>query len=171
STLAPANNGLDADYKNADGGVGDISVSGRDLGAFKSPSLRNVEHTAPYMHDGRFDTLEKVIDHYSKEVKPHPNLDPRMRPLNFTDSEKAALVAFLKTLTDHNFLKDPKFSDPFQERVPSNRQGARHAKHQTVADRRLDGGACVGRSERDAAPPGKERPRAGVSRTGSPRCG
>src|SRR5262249_31078907 len=101
--IAPANNGLDADHKNTDGGVGDITLNGRQIGLFKSPSLRNVEHTAPYMHDGRFDTLEKVIDHYSKEVRPHPNLDPRMRRLNFTDSEKAALVAFLKTLTDQKF--------------------------------------------------------------------
>ncbi|HKB38683.1 MAG TPA: cytochrome c peroxidase, partial [Gemmataceae bacterium] len=114
SMIAPANNGLDADFKNADSGVGDITLSGRDIGAFKSPSLRNVEFTAPYMHDGRFNTLEKVIDHYSKEVKPHPNLDPRVRRLNFTDSEKAALVAFLKTLTDQKFLTDPKFSDPFR---------------------------------------------------------
>jgi cytochrome c peroxidase len=80
------------------------------------------------MHDGRFDTLEKVIDHYSKGVELHPNLDPRMRQLNpdspnvnpaprhlnFTDSEKRALIAFLKTLTDQTFLTDPKFSDPFQ---------------------------------------------------------
>jgi cytochrome c peroxidase len=114
SMIAPANNGLDADYKNPDGGVGDITLNGRQLGQFKSPSLRNVERTAPYMHDGRFDTLEKVIDHYSTGVKPHPNLDPRMSRLNFTNSEKAALVAFLKTLTDQRFLTDPKFSDPFQ---------------------------------------------------------
>ena len=114
SMIAPANNGLDADYKKADGGVGDITLDDRQIGSFKSPSLRNVEHTAPYMHDGRFDTLEKVIDHYSKGVQPHPNLNPRVRRLNFTDSEKAALVAFLKTLTDRKFLTDPKFSDPFQ---------------------------------------------------------
>jgi cytochrome c peroxidase len=63
--IAPANNGLDADLKNADGGVGDITLNGRDLGRFKSPSLRNVEHTAPYMHDGRFGTLDRVIEHYS----------------------------------------------------------------------------------------------------------
>jgi cytochrome c peroxidase len=112
--FTPANNGLDEDYKKADGGVGDITLNGRDIGLFKSPSLRNVAHTAPYMHDGRFDTLEKVIDHYGKEVKAHPNLDPRVRRLNFTDSERAALVAFLKTLTDQKFLTDPKFSDPFQ---------------------------------------------------------
>jgi cytochrome c peroxidase len=114
SMFAPANNGLDEDFKTADGGVGAVTLNGREIGLFKSPSLRNVERTAPYMHDGRFDTLEKVIDHYGKEVKPHPNLDPRMRRLNFTDSEKAALVAFLKTLTDQKFLADPKFSDPFR---------------------------------------------------------
>jgi cytochrome c peroxidase len=114
STIVPENNGLDADYKNADGGVGDITLNGRQIGLFKSPSLRNVEHTAPYMHDGRFDTLEKVIEHYSKEVKPHPNLSPRVRRLKFTDSEKAALIAFLKTLTDQKFLTDPKFADPFR---------------------------------------------------------
>jgi cytochrome c peroxidase len=113
SMIAPTNNGLDADFKTADGGVGAITLNTREIGLFKSPSLRNVERTAPYMHDGRFDTLEKVIDHYSKEVKPHPNLDPRMHRLNFTDSEKAALVVFLKTLTDQKFLTDPKFSDPF----------------------------------------------------------
>jgi len=112
--IAPANNGLDADPKIADGGIGDITLNGRDVGRFKSPSLRNVEHTAPYMHDGRFSTLDKVIDHYGKEVKPHPNLDPRMQRLKFTDSEKAALIAFLKTLTDQKFLTDPKFSDPWK---------------------------------------------------------
>jgi cytochrome c peroxidase len=112
--IAPENNGLDADLKSADGGVGDITLDGRQFGRFRSPSLRNVERTAPYMHDGRFDTLEKVIDHYSKGVQPHPNLSPRARRLNFTDSERAALVAFLKTLTDQKFLTDPKFSDPFQ---------------------------------------------------------
>jgi cytochrome c peroxidase len=114
SMIAPANNGLDEDYKKTDGGVGDITLNPRQIGLFKSPSLRNVERTAPYMHDGRFDTLEKVIDHYGKGVKAHPNLDPRVRRLNFTKSEKAALVAFLKTLTDQKFLTDPKFSDPFQ---------------------------------------------------------
>jgi cytochrome c peroxidase len=110
----PMNNGLDADPRISDGGVGDITLNSRDIGQFKSPSLRNVEHTAPYMHDGRFSTLDKVIDHYSKEVKPHPNLDPRMHRLNFTDSEKSALIAFLKTLTDQKFLTDPKFSDPWK---------------------------------------------------------
>jgi cytochrome c peroxidase len=113
---APRNNGLDADYTKSDGGVGDITLDGSQVGLFKSPSLRNVEFTAPYMHDGRFATLEAVIDHYSKDVKPHPNLDGRLRRrFNFTDGEKAALVAFLKTLSDRKFITDPKFSDPFQD--------------------------------------------------------
>jgi cytochrome c peroxidase len=112
--ILPANNGLDDDIRTSDGGIGEITLSGGDLGRFKSPTLRNVEVAGPYMHDGRFATLDAVIDHYSHDFKPHPNLDFRMRPLNFTDSEKAALVAFLKTLTDERFLTDPKFSDPFQ---------------------------------------------------------
>jgi cytochrome c peroxidase len=112
--ILPANNGLDASAREADGGIGDITLAPPDLGRFKSPSLRNVEVAGPYMHDGRLPTLEAVIDHYSRDFKPHPNLDFRMRPLNFTDSEKAALVTFLKTLTDQVFLTDPKFSDPFQ---------------------------------------------------------
>src|SRR5262249_6386160 len=114
-TNRPLNNGLDRDTKNSDGGVGDVTLKPSDVGLFKSPSLRNVELTSPYMHDGRFDTLEKVIDHYSRDVKPHPNVDGRLRrPLNFNDAEKAALIAFLKTLSDPKFVTDPKFSDPFQ---------------------------------------------------------
>ena len=113
--IRPQNNGLDADPKNNDGGVGDLTLNGAQVGLFKSPSLRNVEFTAPYMHDGRFATLEAVIDHYSTGVKRHPNLSGRLRRrLNFTTEQKAALVAFLKTLSDKKFITDPKFSDPFQ---------------------------------------------------------
>ena len=110
----PLNNGLDADVKKSDGGVGDATLRTSEVGLFKSPSLRNVELTAPYMHDGRFATLEAVIDHYTRDVKPHPNLDGRARRPNLSRAEKAALVAFLKTLTDPKFIADPKFSDPFQ---------------------------------------------------------
>jgi len=81
---------------------------------FRAPTLRNIAVTAPYMHDGRFATLEAVIDHYSSGGKNHPNKDVRIQPMHFTDSEKAALVAFLKTLTDPTFLADPRFSDPFE---------------------------------------------------------
>jgi cytochrome c peroxidase len=112
--VEPVNTGLDEDTEHADGGVGDITVNARDVGRFKSPSLRNVEVTGPYMHDGRFSTLDAVLEHYSSGGKKHPNKDVRIQPLRLTNSEKAALTAFLKTLTDRKFLEDPKFSDPFQ---------------------------------------------------------
>jgi cytochrome c peroxidase len=109
----PTNNGIDDDPVSADGGVGEMTLSPGDVGRFKSPSLRNVAVTGPYMHNGRLTTLDAVVDHYSSDFKRHPNLDGRMRPLNFTVREKAALVSFLHTLTDEQFLNDPKFSDPF----------------------------------------------------------
>ena len=112
--LAPVNNGLDDDAESADGGVGDITLNPGALGQFKSPSLRNVEFTSPYMHDGRLSTLDAVIDHYSTGGKKHPNKDPRMLPMHFTASEKEALIAFLRTLTDSKFLTDPKFANPFE---------------------------------------------------------
>jgi cytochrome c peroxidase len=113
----PANTGLRAKDPTADGGVADVTLRAADLGSFKSPSLRNVEVTAPYSHDGRFATLEALIDHYSDNPIFDPNLGYMMPvgPLNFTTSEKAALIAFLKTLTDRTFLTDPRFSNPFVE--------------------------------------------------------
>lgn len=109
------NNGLDGDVRKSDGGVGDITLNPTQIGRFKSPSLRNVEFTGPYMHDGRFAKLEDVIEHYSRGIKQHPNLDGRLRrPMNFDNRDKAALVAFLKTLSDVQFINDPKYSDPFQ---------------------------------------------------------
>jgi len=74
--------------------------------------------TAPYGHDGRFKTLEALIDHYSDIVIASPGhdyYDAPSEPLRFTRSEKAALIAFLNTLTDEKFLTDPKFSNPFSE--------------------------------------------------------
>jgi cytochrome c peroxidase len=109
----PVNTGLDADTRQPDGGVGDITLNPREVGLFKSPSLRNVEVTGPYMHDGRLPTLDDVLDHYSSGGKNHPNKDIRVQPLNLTATEKTALVAFLKTLTDPHFLRDPRFADPF----------------------------------------------------------
>jgi cytochrome c peroxidase len=91
-----------------------------NYGNFKVPSLRNIAVTAPYMHDGRFQTLEEVIDHYDHGIKMTPNLSWALRDyngplqLNLSDLEKKALVAFLKTLTDEQYLTDPKFSDPFK---------------------------------------------------------
>ncbi|MGF1581596.1 MAG: cytochrome-c peroxidase [Gemmataceae bacterium] len=119
----PANNGIDGTLKVVDGGLGDITLNSFQFGEFKSPSLRNVEVTAPYMHDGRFETLEEVIDHYDKGVKNHPNLDRRLRGRNrrlkLNQRQKQALVAFLKTLTDHELLNDPKYSNPFEKHISS----------------------------------------------------
>jgi cytochrome c peroxidase len=94
--------------------------AGAGGGRFKSPSLRNIAIRAPYMHDGRFATLEEVIEHYDNGVQFSPNLSPALvaapgQPLRLglTAEEKAALVAFLNTLTDVAFLTDPRFADPF----------------------------------------------------------
>jgi cytochrome c peroxidase len=111
--IAPAvfNNGLDAT----------ITDAGAGGGRFKAASLRNIELTAPYMHDGRFATLEEVVEHYDNGVRASPTLDIGLRGiggqprrLNLSPSDKAALVAFLKALTDQTFITDPRFSDPFR---------------------------------------------------------
>lgn len=82
---------------------------------FKTPSLRNVEVTLPYMHDGSYTTLQKCIDHYT-QAKPNPiNLDPLLQqPMQLSTQDELDLIAFLKTLTDHTFLNDRRFSDPNQ---------------------------------------------------------
>lgn len=105
------NIGLDIVYK--DNGLGN--------GKFKIPSLRNIELTGPYMHDGRFKTLEEVVNHYTNGIKPHQHLDVKftdgkgnVKPLNLNSIEKKAIIAFLKTLTDQEMTKDPKWSNPFR---------------------------------------------------------
>jgi len=117
---ASANNGLDVVYE--DKGRYDVTSFSGDKGVFKVPVLRNIELTAPYMHDGRFATLEDVVDHYSENIQAHPNLDFQLqenfsgnpRRMNFSDDEKEALVAFLKTLTDYDFIAESKFTSPFK---------------------------------------------------------
>jgi cytochrome c peroxidase len=76
-----------------------VTKDPKDKGAFKVPTLRNIEMTAPYMHTGAFDTLDEVVDFYNKGGGSHPNKSPKMLPLNLTDAEKKDLVAFLKALT------------------------------------------------------------------------
>ncbi len=116
-----ANNGLELDY--ADKGVGGVTNRANEMGVFKVPFLRNIALTAPYMHDGRFATLEEVVEHYNSGVQMHPNLHPFLKHplqpsqpkrLNLSSQEKAALVAFLRTLTDESFVKQARFSDPFK---------------------------------------------------------
>ena len=70
-----------------------------DQGAFKTPTLRNIAQTAPYMHDGSQKTLEEVVEFYNKGGEPNPNIDEEMRPLHLTDQDKKDLVAFLQSLT------------------------------------------------------------------------
>jgi len=141
SGLSDASNvGLEMDY--VDNGVLGTADSGEPLdGWFKVPSLRNIEFTAPYMHDGRFATLEQVIEFYNNGVQPHPQLSTMLREhtdggffslgtelgsaaaidplgrqplrMHMTEPEKRALITFMKTLSDDGFIRDPRFSDPF----------------------------------------------------------
>ncbi len=113
------NNGLDA--TTIDKGYGNVTGNPADDATFKVTSLRNVELTSPYMHDGRFKTLEEVIEHYSTGVQNHPNLSQQLklpngqpRNLNLSAADKAALVAFLKTLTDLSVTTDVKYANPFK---------------------------------------------------------
>jgi len=114
AVIDPLNNGLDASIDMPDGGVGDITLEPRDLGKFKSPQLRNVEVTGPYMHDGRFHSLDEVVEHYSSGVALHPNLSGEgLRRFHFDERQKQALVAFMKTLTDPLFLTAKEYSNPY----------------------------------------------------------
>jgi cytochrome c peroxidase len=114
------NNGLQQTM--TDIGYGKVTGSSLDNGKFRAPSLRNIAQTAPYMHDGRFKTLEEVIEFYNSGVNQNsPNVSPLMlkqnRPhgsLNLTPQQKSDLVAFLKTLTDSEFLNNESFQDPNQ---------------------------------------------------------
>lgn len=111
--IFPTNNGLDLVY--ADKGIGALTGDGFDNGRFKPPSLRNVALTGPYMHDGRFATLQDVLEHYSSGIQSHKNLGSFLpeRGLDLTTRQRNAIEAFLHTLTDLAFISDPKFSDPF----------------------------------------------------------
>ena len=113
------NNGLDTDAGFTDLGRFAVTNDPLDKARFKVPSLRNVALTPPYMHDGRFETLEEVIEHYATGVNTSSTLDELMfhniEPggLQLTEQDKADLVAFLKALTDETFLNDARFSSPF----------------------------------------------------------
>ena len=99
------NNGLDA---NPEEGYAKYTKESYDIGKYKTVSLRNVAITAPYMHDGRYKTLKEVLDFYSGHVNSNsPNLDPNMEhlgPIDLTETEKEAIIAFLNTLTDEKYL-------------------------------------------------------------------
>lgn len=112
------NNGLDADGQHKDEGRKKASEKAGDLGKFKVTSLRNIALTAPYMHDGRFNTLEEVLEHYNNGIKKSATLDPaldatRNTGLRLSTQDKADIIAFLNTLTDNSLITDQRFSDPF----------------------------------------------------------
>ena len=116
-----ANIGLNDIY--SDEGLSKTTGNATDAGKFKIPSLRNVSLTGPYMHDGRFSTLEEVMEHYSDKIATHPNLDMRLRDgngmarkMSISESERQALIAFLHTLTDYEVAADPKFANPFKSK-------------------------------------------------------
>ncbi|NNK89085.1 MAG: cytochrome C peroxidase [Saprospiraceae bacterium] len=109
------NNGLDEaeDFSDfADLGHGKVTGIPFDNGRFRIPTLRNIVHSAPYMHDGRFQTLEEVLDHYNSGGKPSPNKDPLIQPLGLTQEHLDAVLVFLHTLTDETFMNNPEFADP-----------------------------------------------------------
>jgi len=85
----------------ADSGRALVTGQAVDVGAFKTPTLRHVTRTAPYMHDGSLATLEEVVDFYDDGGHANPYLDQRLRPLGLSDRDKAALLAFLRALEGH----------------------------------------------------------------------
>jgi cytochrome c peroxidase len=111
------NNGLDSAF--VDDGRQNATNNASDKGKFKVPSLRNVEITAPYMHDGRFSTLEQVVEHYNTGMKNSATIDPALiYPLNnggllLSSQDLQDLVAFLKTLTDDDLRTNTEYSSPF----------------------------------------------------------
>lgn len=111
------NNGLDSDESFSDLGLYQTTRSDFDKAKFKTPTLRNIEVTGPYMHDGRFETLEEVLDHYNFGGHFSSTIDPLMKNMGegllLSEADKEALLAFLKTLTDDEFLTNPEFGNPF----------------------------------------------------------
>ena len=119
------NIGGNGDFPAGNQGLFELTERLMDRGKFRAPSLRNVELTAPYMHDGSVATLEEVLDHYAAGGRnitsgPHagdgrlnPNKSELISRIDLSAQDKADLVAFLKTLTDHDFITNPKFANPF----------------------------------------------------------
>ena len=107
------NNGLTLDTTLNDFGRMKITQNSKDSLKFKVPTLRNIEFTFPYMHDGRFKTLNEVVKHYNSGIQKSKTLSkPLQKPMNLSDNERTELIAFLKTLTDKEFLFNPKYGFP-----------------------------------------------------------
>lgn len=112
----PRNTALYTVYK--DIGLARATGKDEDVGKFKTPTLRNVALTAPYMHDGSIRTLREVVQHYNRGGEPNLNADALIRPLGLTDQEVDDLVAFLEALTDTSFTTNPALQ------APGNKGGA-----------------------------------------------
>ncbi len=110
------NTGMYYNSQFADRGRYRVTLDWNDNMKFRVPSLRNIEHTAPYMHDGRFYTLDAVMNFYSDNVEDQPNLDPLLKQnghigIPMTSQEKQNIITFLKTLSDNSFITNPKFAE------------------------------------------------------------
>lgn len=115
-------------YPEPNRGVFEITGKKKDMGRFRAPSLRNVGRTAPYMHDGSIATLEEAVDHYAAggrliaegplagDGRKNRHKDPLIAPIDLSARDRADIVAFLLTLNERDFSKDPRFSDPFKRR-------------------------------------------------------
>lgn len=119
------NNGLQPRYGFGDSGRATITRKEEDLGKFKVPSLRNLKYTAPYMHDGRFNELYEVVEHYTSQKYPSPSLDASVKFIYLSPKQKTDLLAFLNTLNDEDFVKDTRFRDSEAKTDASN---AHHIK-------------------------------------------
>lgn len=108
------NNGLSVNLNYQDSGRQHITRDPQDIYKFKTPSLRNIAKTGPYMHDGRFSTLKQCLDHYTNGITNMTNLDPLLQSgsIPLSSQDKDDIIAFLNTLTDYKFLGDKRFADP-----------------------------------------------------------
>lgn len=113
STYQFANNGLPIDSTLNDWGRVKITQNPADSFKFKIPTLRNIEFSYPYMHDGRFKKLSQVINHYSNEIVHNTTLSPALKqPIRLSNNEKIDVIAFLLTLSDKNFIFNPNHTPP-----------------------------------------------------------
>ena len=114
-----ARKNIGLDYTYADKGIGDLTKEPSQDGFFRVPSLLNIRYTAPYMHDGRFNTLEEVVEHYNSGIKNHKNLSWELKSgnaalrMNMSDYEKEALVSFLKSIKNPEIKSHQNYSNPF----------------------------------------------------------
>jgi cytochrome c peroxidase len=128
------NLGGDGQYPSDNSGLFDMTGNRRDMGRFKAPTLRNIEVTAPYMHDGSVATLEEAIAHYARggrliedganagDGRRSPYKSEFIRGFEISDAERIDLIAFLKSLTDRRVLSDQRWSSPFNQAVAPDQQ-------------------------------------------------